>query len=59
MEGIVQLTTGKLVSLSEQQLVDCDSRDQGCGGGYMDYAFDYIVQNKGLTTETNYPYQGI
>ncbi|KAJ0666958.1 putative fruit bromelain [Helianthus annuus] len=61
MEGITQLKTGKLVSLSEQELVDCDTSgvDQGCEGGLMDNAFDFIVNNKGLTTETNYPYKGV
>ncbi|GAA0160487.1 cysteine protease [Lithospermum erythrorhizon] len=60
-EGINQLTTGKLVSLSEQELVDCDTggEDQGCGGGLMDYGFNFIVKNHGLTTESNYPYQGV
>ncbi|PWA58689.1 peptidase C1A [Artemisia annua] len=61
MEGITQLKTGKLVSLSEQELVDCDTSgiDQGCEGGLMDNAFDFIVSNKGLTTESNYPYKGV
>ncbi|KAL5841483.1 hypothetical protein ACOSQ3_012086 [Xanthoceras sorbifolium] len=60
MEGINQLSTGNLISLSEQELVDCDTsgEDQGCNGGLMDNAFEFIIQNKGLTTESNYPYQG-
>ncbi|KAH7860691.1 hypothetical protein Vadar_016872 [Vaccinium darrowii] len=60
MEGIVGITTGKLISLSEQELVDCDinGQDQGCNGGLMDDAFQFIIQNQGLTTEANYPYQG-
>ncbi|XP_065856878.1 senescence-specific cysteine protease SAG39-like [Euphorbia lathyris] len=58
VEGISQLTTGKLVSLSEQELVDCDTKgvDQGCEGGLMDDGFEFIIGNKGITTETNYPY---
>ncbi|OWM73356.1 hypothetical protein CDL15_Pgr001470 [Punica granatum] len=59
-EGINQLTTGKLTSLSEQELVDCDIKgeDQGCEGGLMEDAFEFIIHNKGITTETNYPYAG-
>ncbi|KAF9591097.1 hypothetical protein IFM89_001441 [Coptis chinensis] len=61
MEGITQLTTGTLISLSEQELVDCDvnGEDQGCEGGLMDDAFDFIVQNHGLATEGTYPYKAI
>ncbi|KAI3719042.1 hypothetical protein L6452_19935 [Arctium lappa] len=61
MEGINQLSTGKLISLSEQELVDCDTsgEDQGCNGGLMDEAFKFIIENKGLTTESNYPYEAI
>ncbi|KAK0579896.1 hypothetical protein LWI29_033186 [Acer saccharum] len=59
MEGITKLRTGKLISLSEQELVDCDrSLNQGCNGGLMDDAFKFIIHNKGLTTESNYPYNG-
>ncbi|KAM0960328.1 hypothetical protein ACFX2I_025297 [Malus domestica] len=60
-EGVTQLTTGKLISLSEQELVDCDTagEDQGCEGGLMDDAFQFIQQNHGISTETNYPYNGV
>jgi len=56
VEGINQIKTQELVSLSEQELVDCDTEvNQGCNGGLMEYAFEFIKQN-GITTETNYPY---
>ncbi|KAJ7981547.1 putative Cysteine protease [Quillaja saponaria] len=58
VEGINEINTGNLVSLSEQELVDCDQANgnQGCNGGYMEKAFDFIKSNGGLTTETAYPY---
>ncbi|KAF7103022.1 hypothetical protein CFC21_104061 [Triticum aestivum] len=60
-EGNVKLKTGKLVSLSEQELVDCDvhGEDQGCEGGLMDDAFKFIIMNGSLTTESNYPYTAV
>ncbi|KAL9392378.1 hypothetical protein Peur_016301 [Populus x canadensis] len=59
IEGIIKLQTGNLISLSEQQLVDCTAGNNGCQGGVMDTAFRYIIRNGGLTSEDNYPYQGV
>ncbi|XP_048132928.1 vignain-like [Rhodamnia argentea] len=56
VEGINQIETKELVSLSEQELVDCSKKNHGCEGGLMDYAFDFIKRNRGITTEMNYPY---
>ena len=59
LEGAYAIKTGKLVSFSEQELVSCDKVDQGCNGGLMDNAFDWIQNNNGLCSENNYPYKSI
>ncbi|KAI3499504.1 hypothetical protein L1887_35305 [Cichorium endivia] len=60
VEGINQIKTKELVSLSEQELIDCDTREnQGCNGGLMDLAFDFIKKTGGLTKEDNYPYMAV
>ncbi|KAL5055536.1 hypothetical protein RYX36_036218 [Vicia faba] len=67
LEGAHYLATGELVSLSEQQLVDCDhecdpeeagSCDSGCNGGLMNSAFEYILKSGGVMREKDYPYSG-
>jgi C1A family cysteine protease len=59
MEGSNVIVNGELVSLSEQQLVDCSKNDgnNGCSGGIMDDAFEYAMKIS-MCSEQNYSYQG-
>lgn len=60
VEGAWKLAGNSLVSLSEQELVDCSSSEgnQGCNGGLMDDAFTWIIKNGGIASESAYPYKG-
>ena len=61
MEGAVQIATGTLTSLSEQQLMDCSTKegDQSCEGGLMDNAFQFVIDNGGICAEAAYPYKAV
>jgi cathepsin H len=62
--GVVEsheaLATGRLVSLSEQQLVDCAGafNNHGCNGGLPSQAMEYIHYAGGLEPEADYAYKG-
>lgn len=64
LEGAWFLKTGKLVSLSEQQIVDCawgyewsgPSGNLGCDGGYASGAIQWVIDNGGIALEESYPY---
>ncbi|XP_040383847.1 ervatamin-B-like [Oryza brachyantha] len=58
VEGIQKIRKGELVSLSEQELVDCDTLDSGCDGGVSYRALEWIAANGGITTRDDYPYTG-
>ncbi|XP_060189901.1 zingipain-2-like [Lycium barbarum] len=57
LEGANKLSRSKLISLSEQELLDCTTENNGCNGGLITTAYDFIVKNGGIALESNYPYK--
>ncbi|KAK9508907.1 hypothetical protein O3M35_006348 [Rhynocoris fuscipes] len=58
IEGLWAIRNKQLLSLSEQELVDCDKYDKGCMGGEFDTAYQAIEDMGGLESESDYPYKG-
>jgi C1A family cysteine protease len=56
LESYSAMITGVVPTLSEQNLVDCTYNYDGCQGGWMTDAFDYVIKNKGIGFGYGYPY---
>jgi len=59
LEGVYHIKHGEFKQFSEQQIVDCDTKDSGCGGGWMEWGMQYIQQAGGIQVQKDYPYKGV
>ena len=59
LEGLYYKHYSKMVTMSEQMLVDCDTIDSACDGGLMEYSFTWLQQNGGINNDIDYPYKGV
>ncbi|KAI3699778.1 hypothetical protein L2E82_44305 [Cichorium intybus] len=58
IESLHAIQTQQLVELSPKEILDC-SNCAGCDGGRPNEAFQYVIDNNGITTEKNYPYKPV
>ena len=58
IEAVNAIATGKLVSLSAQELIDCVQESQGCYNGWHYQSFEWVIRNGGIASEADYPYKG-
>jgi len=58
MEGAYFLQHNELLSLSEQQILDCDTDDHGCSGGWPTDALEFVKKHGGMMLESDYGYEG-
>ncbi|KAJ1426131.1 Peptidase C1A, papain C-terminal [Sesbania bispinosa] len=56
IEAVNAIVTGNLVSLSEQELIDCVNKSQGCNKGRHFHSFEWVIENGGIAIEVDYPY---
>ena len=57
IEAFMRINNYTIERLSEQELLDCSKKNFGCNGGYMHLAFEYCIENDGLVSYNDYPYQ--
>lgn len=57
IESYNLIKNSQSTDLSEQNLVDCTYSTDGCQGGWMADAYNYVKTNNGINTESGYPYQ--
>lgn len=55
IEAGVYMQTGEKIKLSNQQIISCDNSDDGCDGGDLPTAFQYVKKNGGIDTQSDYP----
>jgi len=59
VEGLIYNKYGVLVALSEQHLLDCNTFNNGCLGGTLPVAFNYVRKSGGINLRSTYPYRGV